>query len=617
MTDPVLSEVQKLTKRLGKRGFHIEEVVKTERTYVERLQTIADHFITPLREQKILSENEIQTQFTNWDIILDLHIDFLNQLEDQLDPSNPNSLPLGRLFTSFAPALTAADYGKYFIKYEDARNARAGWLTSQLPKGRRFESFLTETQDETGLLLENVLSEPILRIPRYRILLEQIIKYTDDPVALGELNEGLAMIRDVAEQCNETVKIKQKRDKLFALINRMDFRGRINLLEPKPEDVCDDDEDGDDNHDRDTPDVVKQKTKEDSNEKVDEDTDNNSTFSAIENTVSNITSASNATIPDTIQEDEPSDQFNRNTDISEALSVDNSVSSTPTNRRQSKRMSVRRTSTTISDREAYPNTELVIDDLTSQTYAGWFLKEGTLRKHTRKGVAVSYVFWLFENSLMYGETTALGYMLFHRELDLRGEMRIVIPYKKGVEPPENVLTHTRLAKIDNAVDVTFEIHSPRKSFNVVCESLKERDEWVTAIMDAINKHRGLVVAKHGLVAAMWTPDNLVDACELCQKPFTMITRRRHHCRSCGKVACYDCCSSFCNMPHIKKDKKVRVCNDCHKDRVGVDNANTDDSTIKTRNNKTRGSIGFMSNIFNISNSSSSNVESPTLNPNKK
>ena len=122
-------------------------------------------------------------------------------------------------------------------------------MTSQLSRARRFEHLVSEKQEQTGLLLENVLSEPILRIPRYRILLEQIIKYTDtdDTIVLQDLNEGLAMIRDVAEQCNETVRIKQKRDKLMALINRMDFRNRINLLEPKQ--IKDDDLDDDDAED--------------------------------------------------------------------------------------------------------------------------------------------------------------------------------------------------------------------------------------------------------------------------------------------------------------------------------------------------------------------------------
>ena len=157
-------------------------------------------------------------------------------------------------------------------------------------------------------------------------------------------------------------------------------------------------------------------------------------------------------------------------------------------------------------------------------------------------------------------------MLLHREIDLYEDMRIVIPY---AEPPENVLTHSSAEglKIVNAVYVSFEILSPRKSFTVVCESLKERDEWVQAIMEAINNNRSLHKARHGEVAAMWTPDNLVDACELCHKAFTMITRRRHHCRACGKVACHDCCHQFYSIPYIKKNKKVRICNDCYEEKL--------------------------------------------------
>ena len=37
----------------------------------------------------------------------------------------------------------------------------------------------------------------------------------------------------------------------------------------------------------------------------------------------------------------------------------------------------------------------------------------------------------------------------------------------------------------------------------------------------------------------WRADSEAVACEACSKRFTL-TRRRHHCRSCGEVFCDDC-----------------------------------------------------------------------------
>ena len=40
-------------------------------------------------------------------------------------------------------------------------------------------------------------------------------------------------------------------------------------------------------------------------------------------------------------------------------------------------------------------------------------------------------------------------------------------------------------------------------------------------------------------SGLWVPDELVVQCWWCTRPFTM-TRRRHHCRGCGKVSHCDC-----------------------------------------------------------------------------
>ena len=40
-------------------------------------------------------------------------------------------------------------------------------------------------------------------------------------------------------------------------------------------------------------------------------------------------------------------------------------------------------------------------------------------------------------------------------------------------------------------------------------------------------------------AAVWVPDTQFSACVLCDAKFSL-TRRRHHCRACGKVVCGSC-----------------------------------------------------------------------------
>jgi hypothetical protein len=41
------------------------------------------------------------------------------------------------------------------------------------------------------------------------------------------------------------------------------------------------------------------------------------------------------------------------------------------------------------------------------------------------------------------------------------------------------------------------------------------------------------------LSELWHKDDDHPSCELCNKKFTLV-KRRHHCRNCGKIICFDC-----------------------------------------------------------------------------
>ncbi|XP_038823629.1 lateral signaling target protein 2 homolog [Salvelinus namaycush] len=60
----------------------------------------------------------------------------------------------------------------------------------------------------------------------------------------------------------------------------------------------------------------------------------------------------------------------------------------------------------------------------------------------------------------------------------------------------------------------------------------------------------------------WVPDEECDSCITCKAPFTVI-RRKHHCRSCGKIFCSRCSSHSAPLPRYGQVKSVRVCTHCY------------------------------------------------------
>uniref|UniRef100_S4R654 Zinc finger FYVE-type containing 9 n=1 Tax=Petromyzon marinus TaxID=7757 RepID=S4R654_PETMA len=65
----------------------------------------------------------------------------------------------------------------------------------------------------------------------------------------------------------------------------------------------------------------------------------------------------------------------------------------------------------------------------------------------------------------------------------------------------------------------------------------------------------------GTSAPMWVPDAEAPNCMRCKARFTF-TRRRHHCRACGKVFCAPCCSQKSRLRYME-NKEARVCIRCH------------------------------------------------------
>ncbi|KAM5192853.1 zinc finger FYVE domain-containing protein 16 isoform 2-T2 [Mantella aurantiaca] len=58
----------------------------------------------------------------------------------------------------------------------------------------------------------------------------------------------------------------------------------------------------------------------------------------------------------------------------------------------------------------------------------------------------------------------------------------------------------------------------------------------------------------------WIPDSEAPNCMNCSIRFTF-TKRRHHCRACGKVFCSVCCNQKCKLQYLEKE--ARVCVICY------------------------------------------------------
>jgi len=74
------------------------EIYTTEKTYVEQLTIIVEHFIIPTKEKKLISDSGLSLMFTELMSIQQLHVDFLSQMEQRIKNWS-NASQLGDLFS--------------------------------------------------------------------------------------------------------------------------------------------------------------------------------------------------------------------------------------------------------------------------------------------------------------------------------------------------------------------------------------------------------------------------------------------------------------------------------------------------------------------------------------
>ncbi|XP_060491431.2 zinc finger FYVE domain-containing protein 16 isoform X1 [Panthera onca] len=102
---------------------------------------------------------------------------------------------------------------------------------------------------------------------------------------------------------------------------------------------------------------------------------------------------------------------------------------------------------------------------------------------------------------------------------------------------------------------------PQVSFNSNYIDIESNFEGGSTFITVGEESLSVNTCKEGLVLGLkqptWVPDSEAPNCMNCQVKFTF-TKRRHHCRACGKVFCGVCCNRKCKLQYLEKEARVCV-----------------------------------------------------------
>jgi hypothetical protein len=216
-------------KKRSARDKVAQEIFTSEQTYVQSLEELVDLYVKPLRRavaagSPVLSASAIDTIFSNVEAIVRIGHELLKMLEDRLATWKERQC-IADVFICLGPHL--GSYAEYCANYTRALIA----LNDKSYKAT-FAAFLKKTAERGQYPnLPAYLILPVQRIPRYQLLLRELLKNTPEThTDHAYLTQSLEKITELAFKINDTIREKQELEQLIEIQRR--FTGHPEIVVP-------------------------------------------------------------------------------------------------------------------------------------------------------------------------------------------------------------------------------------------------------------------------------------------------------------------------------------------------------------------------------------------------
>lgn len=205
----------------AKRKNIAEEILQTEKIYVGKLKAVVDVYLIPLKTAATenphppLTIDQVHTIFSEILTIYNYNTHFLQKLEERMKSNNNHSnLVLGDIFLSITDFLKS--YSVYINNYSKALQTLEKVRKNQNVENL-FQIFASNPACD-NLDLTSLLIMPVQRIPRYILLLTELVKNTDPKLPEhSNLNKALDKMKTLASDMNDNRREAELMNKMYEL----------------------------------------------------------------------------------------------------------------------------------------------------------------------------------------------------------------------------------------------------------------------------------------------------------------------------------------------------------------------------------------------------------------
>ena len=216
------------TSTSTKREKAVAELISTEVTYVEQLEKLINLYMDKLEDkEKIINTKDWNHVFpsslkTIFNLNKQLLTDFKKRKSENTDD---DKLIISDILLGFTP------YFKMYQAYMNSSQKQLAAITKCLDNAK-FYNFQQETRRKcNNLTLSDMVILPVQRIPRYKLLVQEIFKRTEkDHPDFEGLEKALALIEKINSENNAKLKDLDSRMKVLNITN--DLEKGPNLSSP-------------------------------------------------------------------------------------------------------------------------------------------------------------------------------------------------------------------------------------------------------------------------------------------------------------------------------------------------------------------------------------------------
>ncbi|EFA80491.1 pleckstrin domain-containing protein [Heterostelium album PN500] len=200
------------TENAKKRFRAVNEVYSTEVSYLNSLLILQNFYFIPMEVEakvtKLFKSEEIGKIFSNLKSLLQLSNDFHHELEKRLSKF---PILVGDVFLKFAPIF------KIYVEYVNNFDQVSPKLKVMMetPQGA---SFFTEQKKKSrsNMDIQSLLIMPVQRIPRYELLLREILSHTpQDHTEYKNIKTAHESMKGINQYINDRKKNVDNRSKLL------------------------------------------------------------------------------------------------------------------------------------------------------------------------------------------------------------------------------------------------------------------------------------------------------------------------------------------------------------------------------------------------------------------